>query len=263
MRVRPWLILSAGARLDRYPTFGARTTPRAAAVLLPRQQTSIKMLYARAFRAPNPYELNYYASMRDGSFTLGPETVQSTELVWEEYFSSRVRTAVTAFRYDAENIIEQRSLVGGDGIDDLYFLNSGGVLGKGIEAEIETKLPAGFSARFSQTYAQAEDHLTGAQYSNSPRHLSKVGVQIPIRSLYLGVEGQYVGARLTLQGEPVDGFFLPNITLTSPFGRRLDLSLSVYNAFNAAYSDPAAEEHVQRTIPQDRRTFLAKVRVGF
>jgi hypothetical protein len=40
-------------------------------------------------------------------------------------------------------------------------------------------------------------------------------------------------------------------------------SLSVYNAFNAAYSDPAAEEHVQRTIPQDRRTFLAKVRVGF
>jgi outer membrane receptor for ferrienterochelin and colicins len=95
IRVTRWLLLNAGARLDRYPTFGTRATPRIGAVVLPRPQTAIKVLYGIAFRAPNPYEAYYYNSMSDR--TLDPEVVQNTEVVWEEYISSsRMLDGLTA-----------------------------------------------------------------------------------------------------------------------------------------------------------------------
>ena len=40
-------------------------------------------------------------------------------------------------------------------------------------------------------------------------------------------------------------------------------SMSVYNAFNHAYSDPGAEEHVQAAIRQDGRTVLFRIGYGF
>jgi hypothetical protein len=51
--------------------------------------------------------------------------------------------------------------------------------------------------------------------------------------------------------------------LTSPADRKLDFTLSVYNALNTSYADPGGEEHTQRVIPQDGRTMLARFRVRF
>jgi iron complex outermembrane receptor protein len=262
VRIFPWLLGNFGFRVDRMSSYGFHATPRAGLVVLPRTQTAIKLLHGRAFRAPNSYERNYFTPMRDREFPLGPERIQSTEIVWEESLSKYVRTAVTAFTYDAEEIIEQRRIVDGS-LDDIYFENHGDLLGKGIEAEVETKLPNGVAARFSQTYARVRDHITGAPTSNSPRHLSKLGIQIPVSRLFLSIEGQYVGERLTLGGERLDGFFTPNITLTSPPDRRIGFTFGVYNAFNHTYSDPGAEEHLQQSIRQDGRTVLARVHVGF
>ena len=68
-------------------------------------QTAIKLLHGRAFRAPNAYELYYYAPL-EGGVPLDPEEIRSTEIVWEESLSKHVRTAVTAFAYDADQIID-------------------------------------------------------------------------------------------------------------------------------------------------------------
>lgn len=262
VRVFPWLIVNAGLRVDRYPSFGTNVTPRLAGVILPRPETSIKLLHGRAFRAPNTFELFYYPLGSASGQMLQPETVHSTEAVWEEYISSRVRASLTVFTYRADHLVEQRSLETGIG-DDLYFVNGGVVEGKGAEAEVEAKLPRGINASFGHTYASVRDVVNARPFSNSPRHLSKLGVQVPIADFFLGVEGQYVGKRLSLAGEPVAGAFVPNVTLTSPAGRRLDVSIGLHNMFNTAFSDPGAEEHVQQSIPQDGRTLLARVRVKF
>lgn len=262
MRVRRWLIVNAGARLDRYPTFGTHVAPRVGVVILPRPETALKVLHGRAFRAPNPYENTYFSLMREGGYTLEPETVQSTEIVWEEHISNRLRTAVTAFGYHAEQIIEQRNaMIDGDLDTALYFLNVGDVEARGVEGEIETRLGHGFMAGFSQAYVRAREG-TG-DISNSPRHLSKLRLQVPVSRVVLAMEGQYVGERLTITGEPIAGFFLPNVTLTSRAGRKVDFTFGVYNVFNHSYADPGGEEHVQRSIPQDGRTVVARVRVGF
>jgi iron complex outermembrane receptor protein len=219
-------------------------------------------LYGRAFRAPNPYELYYYAAMHGR--TLEPEAVQNTELVWEEYISGHVRTAVTAFRYHADKIIEESAIETDTAADpDLYFRNAGGVVGSGLEAEVEIKLARGFATRFSHAYVRTHDATNRTPMSNSPSHLSKLGLQIPIASFFAGIEGQYVGERLTLTGEPLAGFFVPNVTLTSPASRRVDFTVGVYNLFDHSYSDPGAEEHLQPSIPQDGRTALARIRVRF
>ena len=60
IRVRPWLLGTIGGRVDRIPGFGLYATPRAGLVILPREQTALKLVYGRAFRAPNAYELYYY-----------------------------------------------------------------------------------------------------------------------------------------------------------------------------------------------------------
>jgi outer membrane receptor protein involved in Fe transport len=109
VHVFPWLIVNGGARLDRDPGFGTHLTPRLAVVVLP--------------RAPNTYELFYYPVGTELGYVLVPEQVRSTEAVWEEYLSSRVRFGLTAFTFRADRLIEQRSL-GLDDIDDIYFANT-------------------------------------------------------------------------------------------------------------------------------------------
>jgi outer membrane receptor for ferrienterochelin and colicins len=262
VRLFPWLIGNFGVRLDRFPSFGLHATPRAGLVFLPRAQSAVKLLYGRAFRAPNAYELHYYNAVLDGEFPLGPEQIQSTELVWEESLSRYVRTTVTAFHYDASRIIEQQRLPGGS-LDEIYFANGGGINGTGVEAEVEAKLSGGAAARVSHAFARVHDGISGSAVSNSPRHVSKAGLQLPVSRLFLSLEGQFVGERLTLGGETADSFFTQNITLTSAVDRRIALTIGVYNAFNHAYSDPGGEEHLQPSIRQDGRTVLARVRVAF
>jgi iron complex outermembrane receptor protein len=261
-RVARWLLVNAGARLDRYPTFGARLTPRVGMVLLPRPQTAIKLLRGHAFRAPNSYELNYYDAMRERRHTLTPEQFKATEVVWEEHLSKQVRATLSWYDFHAYDLVEQRSLseIG----DQLYFVNGGHVEGSGLEAEVEARLARGVRARYSQSYAHVHDRIDGHHPPNSPRHLAKVGLEAPIWGGLTGaLEAQYVGSRATLDGTALPAVFTPNLVVTSAGERRAAITVGLYNAFNTSYGDPGAEEHQQRSIPQDGRTVLARLRVGF
>jgi iron complex outermembrane receptor protein len=261
-RLFRWLLVNAGVRLDRHPGFGNHLTPRAGVVILPRPQTSVKVLRGHAFRAPNAYERQYFDAMRAGLFTLRPEQFKGSEIVWEEYFSRSVRATVSLFEYDAYDLVEQRDANEESG-DALYFVNGGHLDGRGAEAELDVRF-RGVLARYSHTYARLRNRLTGGRPSNSPRHLGKASVQLPVtRQLAAAVEGQYVGRRLTLGGTPLPAYFVPSLTVSSPPDRRLAFSVGVYNLFDASLADPGAEEHVQQSIPQDGRTVLARVIVTF
>ena len=260
VRVRPWLLATIGGRVDRIPGFGLYATPRVGLVLLPREQTALKLVYGRAFRAPNAYELYYYTSV-DAGAPLAPEQMRSSEFVWEESLSPHVKAVVTAFAFTATHIIEPRT--NREETEILDFENRTALHGVGLEAELEARLPNGITGRVSHTYSRLHDQTTGQKVSNSPGQLSKLGVQVPIAWLFLSVEGQYVGKRLTLDGGSIPGFFAPNVTLTSPLGKRVGFAVSVYNAFNQSYSDPGGPEHVQASILQDGRTVMARLRIGF
>jgi outer membrane receptor for ferrienterochelin and colicins len=259
--LRSWLLLNAGLRLDYHDAFGSSLTPRAGLVFLPRRQSALKLLYGRAFRAPNSYELHYYGTMQEYGFSLEPETIDTTEVVWEEYIGGHLRTAVSAFQYDVDRLIAQRMLeapgVLGGG---LYFANDGRSTARGADAEIEGRWASGFTAAAGYSYVRAKDGSTLAQLSNSPRHLANVRMSAPIKPLAsrLGIELRGVGQRLALDGSAVPGFVAGNVTATASVNKRMDLEVGVYNVLNTRYADPGAEEHAQRAITQDGRT--ARVR---
>lgn len=257
MPVSSWLLATAGLRIDKLAGYGSRTTPRLALVLLPRQDMSLKMLYGRAFRAPNAYERYYYGTQSDRP-RLDAEQVSSGEIVWEQTFRSSVRATMSAFRYSVGGLIEQRS---GDA-DDLFFANGQGMRGKGIEFDLESRFDSGIVASVSHSVTEVTDSVSGEPVSNSPRHLSKMGLQLPLGPMMLAVEGAYVGSRLTIGGERLSGYFVPNVTLSTPL-RRFSLQLGVYNALDSRYADPGAEEHAQQSIPQNGRVALARLKIAF
>jgi outer membrane receptor for ferrienterochelin and colicins len=261
IRLNSWALVNAGLRLDRYPSFGAHVTPRAGLVLLPRPATAVKLLYGRAFRAPNPYELYYYPPPDGGE--LRPETIRSSELVWEESLSTRVRSSLSLFTYDVSDILQLRTFEP-IGFEEPYaFANEGHVRARGIESEVELRLTARVSARASHAFVRTRHRATNEIVSNSPQHLTKMALQLPLAPLTLGLEGHYVGARTTTSGERLPGFFLQNVIVTAPAHPRVEISVGVYNAFDVSYADPGAEEHRQPSIPQDGRTVQARLRIGF
>jgi outer membrane receptor for ferrienterochelin and colicins len=261
MRVRPWMLINAGARVDHYRGFGSYAAPRAALVFLPTTSTAIKILHGRAFRAPNPYERFYYAAMASLP-PLQPERIHSTEVVWEQSYNERVRTTFTAFAYRANQIIELKTM-DTTAAASLYFANNGRVDALGTEAEVETRLPRGIAARISHSYTHMADDVVRRSTSNAPRQLFKAAVQIPLAGTVVGVDAQYVSERTSVRGAIVPGAFVPNVTLTAPVGSRFEISAAVYNATDTQYSDPGAEEHAQAAIPQDGRTAMLRLRMRF
>ena len=263
LTIRPWLLLTAGARLDHDSAFGSSLTPRTGLVFLPGGESTLKLLYGGAFRAPNSYELYYYSTMEDEGLSLEPETIKTSEVVWEQNVGRNFRVELSAFHYDADRLIEQRTLSTYDPETGygLYFANTGRTTANGADAQLEGCWANGVTTSFGYGYVRATDRATREPLSNSPRHLANVRVMTPIAALATKVafELRGVGERGALDGRPVPGFVLGNVTTTTSIGKKLDLELSLYNVTNTRYADPGAEEHLQRSIAQDGRT--ARVRV--
>jgi outer membrane receptor protein involved in Fe transport len=90
-------------------------------------------------------------------------------------------------------------------------------------------------------------------------------VSAPFRPLFshVALDVRGVSGRRDLDGGVIHGFILGNATATTPVNKKLDLELGVYNFLNRPYADPGAEEHLQRAIEQDGRTFRVRVIVRF
>ena len=257
-----WLIVNAGARLDRYGSRPWEASPRAGLVFLPAQRTSLKLLYGRAFRSPNVYEQYYFVPGRDRE-PLVPERITTLEGVWEQYLGSSIRTTVSTFLYDIDGIL---TLMGDEGqLEDLYFVNAGAAHAHGMEWEVEGRWRGGLITSVSHSMVHAEDPSSGDRLSNSPSQLAKVNAIIPLGSTgaRLGTQGRFVGRRDGLRGNVVPGSYVQDANVGLNVKPDLSFSLGVYNLFDRRYGDPGSEEHLQGAIAQDGRTFRARLSLRF
>jgi outer membrane receptor for ferrienterochelin and colicins len=258
--IRKNLILTAGLRADHYYSFGNTFNPRVALVYSPVENTAIKLLYGRAFRAPSAYEVYYYPN---ATSRLRPETIQATELVLERYFSNHTWVRASAFYNQLSHLITQTT---DPATGNLQFSNLNRVQSKGLEAELNEKRPSGWEGRLSYTLQNTRDSVSGAVLTNSPKQLAKLNLIAPVmkKTFFAGFEGQYSSRRRTVSGTDTGGFFIANLTLyTQQIANRLQLSASVYNLFGKRYADPGAEEHREAAILQDGRNFRIKLAYRF
>ncbi len=253
------LALNAGVRFDHFRTFGDTVNPRAALIYSPFKETVFKALYGQAFRAPNAFEVGYISPTYDRNPNLKAETVRSGELVWEQGFARHYRLTSSLFYNQIQDMITKQvnSLTGNS-----IFRNTDSVVARGGDLEVEAQWPGGWRARASYTFSDAYDRATGDQLSNSPRHVGKFGVTIPIYGdrLLASAEVQTMSDRLTVRNTRVDAFAICNLTLFShEVVKGVEASFSIYNLFDQRYADPVAVDYRQSAIVQDGRTFRAKL----
>ena len=267
LRILNELILNAGVRYDHYQTFGGATSPRLALIYTPVEGTVFKLVYGKAFRAPNAYEL-YYNDVFDGyatSTSLKPETVRSYEAIYEQYYGDVLRTSVSAFYNKIDNLISYVDVPP----SQVAFANIERVKAVGGEFGIEGQWSSGFAARSSYGYVSARNEGTDQSLDYSPRHLVKLNLTAPLyrKKVFAGIELQGVSRReFTQNGGQVAaaGYLITNATLFSTaLVPGLEASLSVYNLWDRRLEDPATTDHVQNVIPQDGRTYRVLVSYRF
>lgn len=264
-RLSETFILNLGLRHDRFSLPQRSTSPRLAAIWLPRPATTLKLLAGRAFRPANAYERDYSNNLNYlANPGLRPESIRTNELVWEQRLSSRSSFSASLFRYRLDNLIAQTA----DAAGVLMFQNLPAISARGAELAAEHRFAGG--ARLRASFAgQKVGHADGSHVTNSPSRVGKLQATIPLAGerWSLGWETQVVGPRRwTWAGmeQRVGSQVLAHATLTcNCAGSGLDLSFSLRNLFNRRLSDPAAEDSSVPRVPQDGRTLVIKAAYAF
>ena len=252
--ILPELILNAGLRYDHYEAFQSELNPRLALIYTPLAQSTIKLIFGQAFRAPNNYE-RYYSSTDlglKGNPNLKPETIRTYELIYEQQLLANYRLTLSGYYTKISDMIRATA----DTVDPTLatFDNISSVSVLGAEAELEAKWSNGFSGRLSYSYQKTQDDQTNQRLANSPLQMVKANLVAPLLSdqLLSGIELQYMGSRRTLAGNRTSDHLITNLTLFSQkWIRGLECSLSLYNLFDQRYDDPASSDHAMETIRQD------------
>ena len=256
------LSLSGGVRWDHYDSFGDTVNPRGAVIWKPRKDTTLKLLFGQAFRAPNIYQLDYAGTGQRGNPALKPETIRTYEFEARQQWDSHWSGTLSLYRNDISNLIAATT----DAAGLSFFDNLGSARVLGAEAEIEGKWDNGLALRASFARQDAMDRTTGMRLVNSPENVAKVRASVPVYrdKVFGSLELLYAGERLTIMRQHTGATWLLNGTVfTRELMPGLECSASVYNILNQKYRTPGGSNLKQDSIAQDGTTFLFKVQFHF
>src|SRR5882672_80636 len=166
-------------------------------------------------------------------------------------------------------------------MDDLIVLNNGAFTNfnaqtTGVAIALQGFWTNGIRTSLSYSFQQTENLTTGGSLPDSPAHLVKLNLSVPLYrdKVFAGLEYQYTSSRETVRTIPTSGETLPggtapgygvfNLTLFSQnLVKNLEFSASVYNLFNTTYYYPASRFHLQDTIEGEGRSFRLKLTYRF
>jgi len=144
-----------------------------------------------------------------------------------------------------------------------------------LEVEFRVRSRSTLNAFLNYALQRTQDLDSRSELTNSPRHLLKAGISLPLASfLHASLRTRFESSRLTLQGNTTDLFTVTDLTLSmgwpSSFAgadhrilRGSRLSLQVRNLFDEAYATPAGFEHRQAAIAQDGRSVFVTLGTAF
>lgn len=256
------LALTAGVRYDAYSTGEHSTNPRIAVVFHPARQSDLKLIYGKAFRAPNVYERNYeepdYWALNPD---LKPETIHTGELVWDHTWHPNFRSSLSLYHYEVNDLIDQ-TYTGADSL--LQFANFTGVSSTGLEVGVQAQLSARVRAYLNYSYQDADDE-NDQELTNSPNHMLKGGAACRFLAdrLTLATEARYESSRLTVYGTKTDDYVVANVHVSGSVGERLRLECRISNVFDTQFKTPGGFEHRQKAIEQDGRNVIIGLKVAF
>lgn len=236
------LSFTGGIRADWVARMDMQFSPRAAVIVTPTTEDTIKGLYGRAFRAPNLYEM-FYAS--PGANTpnpnLMPEVIDTLELIWERQNADGWRSSLGYYFWKMSHGLGDLEMPD----HSLETVNSGNYWAHGVEAEIQKQWHSGARFRAYATLGRAVQK--GDELTHSPEWILGSAVAIPLfsKNTILAIEPQIIGPMKSDFDESTDPTFITNLVATSrDVLPGLDIQLGVYNLF-------AHEARLPRNSPFD------------
>jgi len=252
-----------GLRLDRDDLTGTHSSPRAGVIWNASSATSLKLLYGRAHRAPNAYEVDFADGVSNASNPhLRGETITTYEWVVDHRLSPQTALRAAVYRWTMDDLIT----LGIDPVSGLAQYQSGGsVKAEGAEFSVHHGWQSGAQLRASLSLQDVKAAETG-HMANSPRVLGRVNLVAPLpwNGWRTGYEMRYDGRRQTVDGGDVGGAVVSNVRLsTDRLGADTELALTIRNLFDKRYWHPAPDTNWQSAIEQDGRSIGLSLTVGF
>ncbi|AZU03458.1 vitamin B12 transporter BtuB [Glycocaulis alkaliphilus] len=263
------LDLSGSLRVDDFDGFGTQTTWSLGAVWsVPQTPLQLFARYATAFKAPTLSERFVSSAFTTPNPDLQPEEAESWEVGARASFvlegGRQASVSLSYFETDIDNLIENV-------FDFVTFTGSNQNVGRaelsGVEAAGTLDLTASLQLDVDYAYVEATNAVTGTPLLRRPRHAWSAGlVWRPVEALSLSARYQRTGSRRDVTynddgfyvsgNAPVAGYELVNVSGQWRFSEQLSAYVTVTNAFDTVYEQPAA-------FAGAPRMFMAGVRVSY
>jgi len=223
------LDITAGVRLDKYSDFGSSLNPRAAVIYSTPFNAKFKVMYGRAFRAPNFLELYDKNNPVDfGNQDLEPEKVETIEFAYIQNFK-KLQTAVTYFQNKISDIIVLGDVVThpNNPLEAPRFQNAGEARTKGLE--LEFKSTPNSHLRISGTYT----YLFKGDHPMVSKNVASLVVNYKAKQFNLNLNGIYRDTVEMLPGQKA--YVLLNTALQVDLNDKLKLTGTLKNILNEDY----------------------------
>jgi len=243
--------LTAGVRHDNYSEFGGTTNPRAGLVWGFLENADLKLLYGRAFRAPDFAELytdNNLANM--GNPDLDPETI-------ETYEAGVIFRPSNNFSIDLNYFYNK--------IDDLIFIDSSSSPGlfsnggkqevDGIELVLRGKYTPDNYWQLAYTHQDPRDRETGEELPDVPSNRASGSINYGLtKYINLHTDILWTDKRPRQSGDTRDdtpAYTTVDIAVTAKnFYKTLEIQGTIHNLFDEDYVDPD-RSGANQFIPND------------
>jgi outer membrane receptor protein involved in Fe transport len=253
-RIAETLAATAGVRFDRDNVTASKSSPRAALIWHAAAESTVKILYGRAHRAPNSFERDYGDGLSQvANPMLRGETIDTLEVVIDQRVGQDLALHTSLYQWTMRDLIT----LGTDPVSDLSQYQTGKtVKARGLEQSASQTWDSGARLRGSVSL-QDVSYVNGGALLNSPRVLGKLNLSAPLPAtgLRAAYEFRYDSKRLSRDGTELGGYPLSNLILSmdTPL-KGLDVSLAVLNVLDKRYSHPGGDANWQNSFEQDGRS---------
>ena len=258
--------LTAGVRYDHYSDFGGTFNPRAALVWDINKQLTSKLLYGKAFRAPNFSEqFTQNNPVVLGNPNLKPETINTYEWALNYRPLSSLSTGVNVYYYQINNLIAQVANSGA-GTAAYSYQNSGNQNGYGSELEFNWQWSEQWNVKGNYAWQHAINETSNNNVTGVPaHHIYTALVWNFLPQWQLQPQLNWIGGRTGIAGvnQQLSNYETIDLTLRGKklFGH-LNLAASLRNAFDTKYYEPSGLQ-LPTTLPMPGRSFYLEASVNF
>lgn len=253
-------------RLDGTSYETEATTLRGGVIYRPVEGLSLYASWSEGFE---PQGIGSQDPLAGGPFD--PVTGEQVELGAKgELMGGRLQFGAALYDIKRQNLLQNTGLdAGGDGVDDLAPI--GEVTSTGFEVETAFDLTANWVVTANYAYndaritgtvpGQSLTNAVGDRFANAPEHQAGLWTRYDFDSIGFSaaIGAEYVGERLSLDGQRVKPYTIFDASLIKRFGERFEALVRIDNLFDETY---AASGFIERTghFPGEPRSAFVELR---